>query len=170
MDGRCFPTEPWNGESENAEDPKARADALSGKGAFFGYFLCTGKESNSPSGESCCFWLLAPTAQDQKLSRWRASSFLLLAQKKRTKEKGPPRSTLNRNGEDGRNFPTRHSMARSENGRHPWRPPHGFSCIHGHLGHERKTSGQTRTGALRRPFGVARQDWRIRPLRARPRP
>ena len=39
MDGGRFRIEPGNGESENAGDPNARADDLSGKALFFGSFL-----------------------------------------------------------------------------------------------------------------------------------
>ena len=39
MDGRRFPTEPWNGESENSDPLTGHCFALSGKALFFGSFL-----------------------------------------------------------------------------------------------------------------------------------
>jgi len=38
MDARRFPTEPWNGDSENAGAASDRLIVVSGKAVSFGYF------------------------------------------------------------------------------------------------------------------------------------
>jgi hypothetical protein len=51
MDGGRFRNEPWMASPKMPAQRDAGAGAL-WIGAFFGYFLCTSKESNSPLGES----------------------------------------------------------------------------------------------------------------------
>jgi hypothetical protein len=56
MDGRRFRIEPWMA-SPKIPSPLRLLERLVEEGAFFAYFLCTSKESRSPSGESSLLFL-----------------------------------------------------------------------------------------------------------------
>jgi len=103
------------------------------EGAFFGCFLCTGKESNSPKAKALrqegeCF---SPSNDGQRSSSFRPDgrgTFFCWPKRKYPKKtaflvtSNPPTVC-----EMSLSFSDSPSMARSEKGGHPWPPPSGCS-------------------------------------------
>jgi hypothetical protein len=117
----------------------ARASGLSGRVLSFGYFSLHQQRKvtrRQAKAFDFCHGSAAAAVGGKHQSQHRfalSREFISFAGPKETNQrKGPSPTNLNSDREAGRHFPTRHSLARSENGAHPCAPPSGCADMTGY--------------------------------------
>jgi hypothetical protein len=115
-----------DGESENTDATRTLVQALCGLVLSLVTFFAPAKKVTRLQAKAFDFSLGIGRSRSTPFALTR--EFISFAGPKETNQrKGPSPTKRNGDQQAGRSFPTRHSMARSENGRHPWRPPSGLS-------------------------------------------
>jgi hypothetical protein len=125
MDARRFPTEPWNGESENPRNNEPFGLPFSGK--RFSLVTFFGKTKKVTRRQAEALLLICLPARKSRASAWRRVTFLCWPKEKSPKEMAS--STRQTPPVTSTGIFRLGILPRSENGAHPCAPPYGSGEI-----------------------------------------